>query len=149
MDPPLHAVQLQPHRHPSPQPPCSREPLKPLFPPSHPPTAGWFKSRFQQAAGSPAQGHRQPGSPGHGASPRSWLGLGGRGSFARFGRVSRRLSAGVPTAFPSQRAAAEPVQPVGPTARGERRGGHGRERLGTRRQNSSFKGRGEYHTWAR
>lgn len=97
----------------------------------HPPAAGWFKSRFRQAVGSPVQGSRQPGSPGHGASPRSWLGLGGRGSFARFGRVSQRLSAGVPTAFPSRHAAVEPVQPVRPTVRGEKRGGHGQGRLGT------------------
>lgn len=100
------------------------------------------------AVGSPARGCRQPGSPGHGASPRSWLGLGGRGSFARFGRVSRRLSAGVPVAFPSRRAAAKPVQPVRPTARRERRGGHSRGHLGTRPRNLGFKGCGQGHTWA-
>lgn len=152
-DGPPCAAQLQPCRHPSPRPPCSPEPLKPFFSPSHPPThRGLVQEQVSAgcgAVGSPARGCCQPGSPGHGASPRSWLGLGGRGSFARFGRVSRRLSAGVPTAFPSRCAAAEPVQPVRPTARRERRGGHSRGRLGTRPRNSGFKGRVQGHPWAR
>lgn len=126
-------MELQPHHHPAPWLLHSPEPLKALFSSSHHlPTAGLG---MLWGDGVPSTRPLPAQLCGHGASPRSWLSPGGRGSFARFGRVSQRLSAGVPTAFPSRSAAAEPVQPVRPTACGERRGGHNQGRFG----NSSSK----------
>lgn len=99
----------------------------PLPPPTHRRSrsghaVGWWGPRHAAAA-SPAPRARSLAP----LLAQSWR----RGSFARFGRVSRRLSAGVPTALPSGSAAAEPVQPVRPTACGERRAGHSQGRLGS------------------
>lgn len=126
------------------------QPLKPLFSISyHPPSAGWLGAGLGTlwAGGSPARA-APARLPGHAASPQCWLRPGGTGRFfARFGRVSQRLSAGVPTAFRSCSGAGPARQTY--SVRGEEGAHSSQGSFGTRPPNLASKGRGQGHTCAR
>lgn len=97
------------------------QPLKPLFSISytHPAQAGSEQVWARCGLGGPRQGPRQPGSPGTLPRPSAGSGPEEQGGFLP---VSAEFLSVSPQACPQPfGAAAEPVQPVRPTACGERR----------------------------